>query len=478
MTHKGLKNIYAVILAGGAGSRFWPLSRLDQPKQFIKLYNHKYSLIQETLQRVLRITNPERIIVVSNLLYRYQLKKHLTPFRFNPNNIISEPEGKNTALAIGVAAAWLNKISPDSVMVVLPSDHVIKNKRRFVFILKNGIEAAKKGYLVTLGIKPLYPHTGYGYIKATKTKIPFGERPFFVVDRFVEKPDIKRAKKFIENKNFYWNSGIFIWKSSVILEEFKESLPYLYKKLEYLKAGFNKEMLKKIYRDADSISVDDGILSKSRRVIMTVADIGWNDISSFQAFDDISKKDKNGNILNARSVDIDSRNITVLGNDRLIATIGLDNVVIVDTDDALLISRKDRTQDVRKIVLKMKEQKMGEYITHTTVVRPWGHYKVIKEGKGFKIKLVEVEPGKRISLQYHNFRSEHWVIVQGVAKITCSNKCMYAKRNESVFIPPKTVHRLENDSNVLLRIVEVQSGDYISEDDIIRLKDDYERITV
>lgn len=461
---------YAVILAGGVGSRFWPLSRELEPKQFLNLNGNK-SLFQQTIKRILPLIPPENIYIVGNRLHNFELKRQVSNFSIPEGNIILEPEGKNTAPAIGLAARFILLQHSEAIMFVLPSDHFISNKRGFLHTLKQTAKLAEKDYLVTLGIPPNMPHTGYGYIKINPG-LKFQKA--YRVEKFIEKPDLEKAKEFLRVKRYFWNSGMFVWKAKVILEEIKTYLPELMKKLKDLEPS--TDINEKIWNQIQPISIDYGILEKSRRTAVIVArGIGWSDLGSWSALSDVLPKNKNGNLIQADSIDISSKNISVFGNSRLIATIGLENLIISDTQDALLICEKSKAEKVKEIVRILNQNGRCERLVHKIVKRPWGSYTVLNTGKGFKVKVLEVLSHKRLSLQRHKFRSEHWVVVQGEAKITNGGRIYHLKENESTYISKGSVHRLENPINRPLKIIEVQCGQYLEEDDIERLEDDYQR---
>ena len=458
---------YAVILAGGVGSRFWPMSRELEPKQFLPLSGEK-SLLQETVSRVLPLVGAERMLIISNQQYKFQIEEQLREFGVPEANIILEPQGKNTAPAVGFAAWRIAQKDPDAVMLVLPADHHIAKPAKLRSILKTAIKTAGKGKLVTIGIVPTRAHTGYGYIKTRSSRAQVRR-----VERFVEKPDQKTAEKYLRHGGYLWNSGMFVWKAGVILEEIKAYLPDLYRRLKKMKSDvIDPGAWKRI----KGISVDYGILEKSRRVMVIPArDLGWSDLGSWNALSEIQKKDKSGNVLKGDCLDLGSRGTTVVGHSHLIATIGLKDVVVVDTEDAVLVCDKNRTEDVKHLVLRIKERKRPEHFTHKTVKRPWGAYTVINHGNGFKVKLVQIAPNKRLSLQRHFKRSEHWVVVEGEAKVTIGRDVYFRGPNQSIYVPPKGVHRLENASAKPLKIVEVQCGSYLEEDDIERVEDDFVR---
>ncbi len=467
-----MNNTYAVILAGGVGSRFWPLSRELEPKQFLQ-FNGNKSLLQQTIQRILPLVAAQNVYVVSNEQYKFQIQHQVAEFAVPAGNIILEPQGKNTAPAVGLAAAYIFKRDAQAVMIVLPADHHINRPERLTAVLKKAIEAAGANKLVTIGIKPSCAHTGYGYIK-TKGPATNSLAGRHKVIKFTEKPDKKTAEKYIKAGNYFWNSGMFVWKAGVILDEIKAYLPELFRTLALISQA--KELDARIWAKILPISIDYGILEKSKRVMVIPAkDLGWSDLGSWSAFSAICNKDKNGNVLQADCVDFDSKDISIFGKSRLIATIGLKDTVIVDTDDALLVCDKSRTEDVKKVVDHIKFAKRLEHFTHKTVKRPWGSYTVINNGNGFKVKLVQIDPRKRLSLQRHLKRSEHWVVVEGEAKITIDRDVYFRGPNQSIYVPQKGVHRLENSGTTTLKIVEVQCGSYLEEDDIERVEDDFLR---
>jgi len=459
-------NTYAVILAGGIGSRFWPLSRELEPKQFLS-FKGKQSLLQQTIERVLPLVPAENIIIIGSVQHKFELEGQVASYKISETNIILEPCGKNTAPAIGLAARMIVKRDSEATMIVLPADHYIPNEKKLLTLFKEGIKLAQEDYLVTIGIESTSAHTGYGYIKIRQQAV--GNRQqgkACSVEKFTEKPDQKTAQKYFKSKQYFWNSGMFIWKAAVILEEIKNYLPDLSSRLSLTK-----------WNSIKPISIDYGVLEKSRRVVMLPGkDLGWSDLGSWSAFSAICDKDKNGNIFQADAVDFDSQEVSVFGKSRLIATIGLKDLVIVDTDDALLVCDKNRTEEVKKVVDHIKLNKRQEHISHKTVKRPWGSYTVMNTGMGFKVKLVQIYPHKRLSLQRHLQRSEHWIVVEGEAKITVGRDVFYRKSNESIYVPKKGVHRLENATNKSLKIVEVQCGQYLEEDDIERMEDDFKRI--
>jgi len=491
------KSVYAVILAGGVGSRFWPLSRQLEPKQFHSVIG-KRTLIQDTVWRIKDKIKNDKIFLVTNSAYFFDLQKQIASFRIPKQNILLEPEGKSTAPAIGWVAKCLYNRDPEAIMIVLPSDHLILKAKKFLQILDSAVRLALEDHLVTLGVRPARPDTGYGYLKISEKRPPrrragkaparqksggqSGKLEYYMVERFLEKPNQQKADEYFRDKHYLWNSGIFVWKARVILEEMKRYLPNLYTRLEDLKGeGFNR-----VWKKLPTISIDYGILEKSRKVVTLPAEIGWSDLGSWQALSQAVKKDKDGNIIRADCINLDSKGLFVLGSERLITTVGLRDLVLVDTPDALLVCRKDLSQRVKDIVEILKKKRRPEHILHKTVKRPWGSYTVLNVNRGFsakgrpasgwKIKLVEVYPGNRLSLQLHRKRAEHWVVVEGIAKVQTGKQIRLVKSNQSIYIPAQKLHRLGNPAKTPLRIVEVQTGNYLEEDDIVRFKDDYERL--
>lgn len=466
--------IYAVILAGGVGSRFWPFSRELEPKQFMQLAGEK-SLLQDSVGRLRKIISPENTYIVTNRAYLYEIEKQVKKFRIPTDNIILEPQGKNTAPAIGLCCRLIEKLDPDAVVIVMPSDHYIDKQINFLGDIKKAIACAGQGLLVTIGIKPKFPSTGYGYIKiAQKLKSwQVQKQGYYNVERFLEKPDLKKASKYYKDKNYFWNSGIFIWSAKDFLKEVKTYLPKLYQSLMLIDS---KENIAKVWHKIEPVSVDYGIMEHSNKIALIPASFYWTDLGSWDALNEIIPKDKNGNIIKADVLDLNSKGICVFSrSNRLISTIGLKDLIIADTPDALLVCDKYKAQEVKKIVEKLKSANRREHFVHKTEKRPWGSYTVLEMGAGFKIKLIEIEPKKRLSLQRHKKRAEHWVVVAGSAKVTSASGTRIVNSNQSIYIPKGVKHRLENQTRSLVKIVEVQTGSYLEENDIERFSDDFKR---
>jgi len=463
---------YAVILAGGVGSRFWPFSRELEPKQFMKIIGEE-SLLQATVQRLKGVVRPAHTYIVTNNIYFYEVKAQVAGSGIPDKNIILEPEGKNTAPAIGLCARLISRIDKDALLLVLPSDHYIKNAGNFKKTLKKAVACAKRDLLVTIGMKPAAASTGYGYIKVSeKAKAGRGVE-YLAVDKFLEKPDLNKAGKYFKDKRFYWNSGMFIWKAQVFLEEAKKYLPKLHAKLRLINSVND---IPGVWPHIEAISVDYGIMEHSRRIALIPATFYWTDLGSWDALAEIFPKDKKGNIANSNTLTLDSRGICVFtrGN-RLVSTIGIKDTVIADTPDALLVCDRNKTQDVKRLVDKLKSLKRRERRVHLTERRPWGSFTILEEGDFFKIKLIEISPRRRLSLQRHKSRAEHWVVVTGQARVTSGRKTSLVRSNQSIYIPQGVKHRLENLTAKPVRIVEVQTGSYLGEDDIERFKDDFKK---
>ena len=465
-----------VILAGGSGTRLWPLSRKSFPKQFLKLNENK-SLLQKTIERFLKISNFEDIIIMTNKDYKFLVFVELKNSGFNipEKNIVLEPDIKNTAPAIALAMKFaLEKleVNQEDVLFVSPSDHIIKPEDKFLKYLKKAEILAKKGYIVTFGIKPDKPETGYGYIKAKNDKqnselLDLGAFP---VEKFTEKPDLKTAKKYLSEGNYFWNSGMFCFSIKTMQEEFAKFEPEIAKIFD-----LNFEETVKNFSKLPKISIDYAVMEKTNKAVVLPLDIYWSDIGSWNAVYEALDKDEAQNVKIGEIISIDTKKSLILSNKRLVVACGVEDLAIIDTDDAILIIKKDMSQKVRDIVNLLKKDEHPSVLEHKTVFRPWGSYTVLEEGPRYKIKKVVVNPGAKLSLQMHYHRSEHWIVVKGTAKVTIGNKESFVHENESVFVPPTTLHRLENPGKIPLEIIEVQSGEYLEEDDIVRFDDIYGR---
>jgi len=484
--------IQAVILAGGSGSRLWPLSRQQLPKQFLKL-NGAHSLLQETITRLQPLIAAQDVLIVTGEEHaKGEAYQALSPYQ-----TLLEPIGRNTAPAIAIAAAYLQQQGADPVMVVLPADHIIKEVAAFQASLQRAIAAAQTGMLVTFGIQPDRPDTGFGYIKtgsriavsglsesagnAISRTAQITQSGVFAVECFTEKPDLVTAEKFLREGNYFWNSGMFVWKASSILREIKQHLPQVDAVLQNIQAAVQRGetfavAVNKYFHLMPSISIDYGVLEKSNNVGLVPCEIGWSDVGSWDAVYDIAKKDADNNALQGNVLAIDCSNTLIRSDKRLVAAVGVENLCIIETADAILISPRGQSQRVREVVDALKGSGAKEQMAHVTVQRPWGSYTLLEdEHTGCKIKRITVVPGGKLSLQSHQHRSEHWVVVSGTATVTRGEEIFTVTKNESTYISIGTKHRLENRGVIPLHIIEVQVGEYVEEDDIQRYEDNYGR---
>ncbi len=465
-------SLFGVILAGGSGTRFWPLSRLQYPKQVLRLLGTE-SMLQATIERLLPLIPLERLIVVTNASQEDVIRLELHKKNWEGVKLVIEPLGRNTAAAVGLAAASLPETAEPAVLAVFPADHYIKEQEEFLAALTEGAHWAAQGSVVTFGITPATPETGYGYIQAGA---PLDETTTARRGvRFIEKPPLTQAERFLAEGNFYWNSGIFLFRRDVLLEAMASLLPDLYQGLQALQGDPGPAKVTEIYQDLPNISLDHGILEKISDFVVLPVNLGWSDVGTWGALRHLFPQDAQGNVTLGRTVSLENKDCLIYAQDRLVASLGLENMVVVDTPDATLICPLTKIQEVKDIVAELNRQNMTESICHLTVERPWGEYTVIESGPGYKVKAIVVYPGKRLSLQYHNYRAEHWVVVQGTALVTIGKEVTRVHANESVYVPVKTPHRLENQSPENLKIIEVQTGPYLEEDDIIRLNDDFWR---
>ncbi len=462
-----IQQVNAVILAGGSGSRLWPLSRQDLPKQFLALEGNT-SLLQSTIDRLQPLIAAENVLIVSQETHAKGEAYHC----LRPYQNLYEPVGRNTAPAIALAAAYLLRTGEDPVMVVLPADHIIKQPATFRQHLADAIEIAAQGQLITFGIQPTRPDTGFGYIQIA----PGGTR-HHKVQRFTEKPDLATAQQFLTQGDYFWNAGVFVWKASVILQEVAQYLPELHQIIQEILAHDDFEAAVKMhFHRMPSISIDYGVLEKSARVSLIPCDIGWNDVGSWQAVHEVSTQDAAGNALQGDVIAVNCKNSLIRAEKRLVAAIGMEDVCIVETADAVLVTRNTQSQEVRSVVAALQERGSQEHVCHTTVRRPWGSYTVLEEdSSGFKVKRIEVAPGASLSLQSHQHRSEHWVVVAGVATVSNNGQISELHPNQSTYIPMGHQHKLENKGSEPLYLVEIQVGRYLGEDDICRHEDGYGR---
>ncbi len=463
--------MYGLILAGGSGSRLWPLSRELYPKQLLNIQNTE-SLLQATFERLIDLIPAKNIISMTGVKHVSNVRYQLSKITDNPI-VLSEPISKNTAPAIAIATQYISKKSEDDpVILVVPSDHLIKDIKAFSKTVIEGEKIANKGYIVTFGIKPSYPETGYGYINVTNNKIENG----FKVNKFVEKPDTELAEKYIADGNYYWNSGIFMFKASTLLNELRTCSSDIYELLNNFDFTKSDEIPYTEFDKMPSISIDYAVMEKSDKIALLKLESDWNDLGSWKSIYDVSNKDSDGNVKIGHVLDEGSKNSLIYSSSKLVATIGLEDAVIVETEDAILACKSDRTQDVKKIFDTLKKQNDNTHLVHKTVYRPWGYYTVLAEGNGFLTKMIQVNPGQKLSVQSHNHRSEHWVVLEGMAKVLLEGKEHILSPGHSIDIDVKEIHSLQNPFDEVLKIVEVQKGDLLIEEDIVRYEDMYGRV--
>lgn len=457
-----MSNIYGLILAGGSGSRLWPLSRELYPKQLLNIQNTE-SLLQATFDRLKECIEPENIVSLTGVKHYSNVRYQLSAITENPI-VLSEPISKNTAPAIVLGTKYvMENTKSDPVILVVPSDHMIKDIKGFAETIKEGEKLALEGKIVTFGIKPTYPETGYGYINSKTNK-------------FVEKPNEELAKKYLEDGNYYWNGGIFMFKASVLMEEVAKCAPEIYEKMKNFDFSSSGEIPFTEYDKMPNISIDYAVMEKSDKVTMVVLKSDWNDLGSWKSIYDVSKKDEDGNVKIGHVLDEGSKNSFVYSSSKLVATIGLEDIILVETEDAVLACKADKSQDVKKIFDTLKKQNDNTHLIHKTVYRPWGYYTVLGQGKGFLTKMIQVNPAQKLSVQSHNHRSEHWVVLEGTAKVLLEGKEYILSPGHSVDIPVKAIHSLQNPYEEVLKIIEVQKGDLLIEEDIVRYEDMYGRV--
>ncbi|MCK0067966.1 mannose-1-phosphate guanylyltransferase/mannose-6-phosphate isomerase [Kordiimonas laminariae] len=471
------KTIYPVILSGGSGSRLWPMSRSKFPKQFLPMLGNK-SLFVQALERVGTDYGFGMPLVVANEHHRFIVNEQADKAGIELQSVILEPVGRNTAPAIAVAALQAAKADPDALLLFLASDHVILDTPGFHKAVNAAACAAKKGYLVCFGMNPTRAETGYGYIQAGEAIE--GAKGTCVIESFKEKPDASTAAAYLADGGYSWNSGMFMFAASTILEEFEKLQPEMLTAckmaLESAKPDLNfLRMGEREFGGVPADSIDYAIMEKTDRAAVVPAEFGWSDVGSFSALAGVQDADADGNVTVGDVLTVDTKNTFVHGDGHLIATVGVENLVVVATDDAVMIANKDRDQDVKKVVEQLKAGKRAEVDFHSTVYRPWGNYRTLAMGDRYQVKEIEVYAGKRLSLQKHHHRAEHWVIVEGSAVVTRDEEEMLLTENQSVYLPVGAVHRLYNPGKIPLRLIEVQSGSYLGEDDIVRLEDDFNR---
>ena len=479
------KDFYALILAGGSGSRLWPMSRELYPKQLLRL-NQEHTLFESTFLRLIDNIDDKNIISITNVKHepgvRMQLKGLKEKFfRKDDYKIITEPIGRNTAPAIALATKYIKNLSgrlADPIILVVPSDQTVLDEKAFSKTIEKGFELAKNGYIVTFGIKPAKIDTGFGYIKTQKNKKLTEIEPCSLkVAEFKEKPDYETAKEYVESGKYYWNGGLFMFKASVMEAELKKYAKEIYEKAEAIDISDGLPTVEyQTFKDMPDISIDYAVMENSKKIALVPLECGWNDLGSWEAIYDISEKDKNGNCITGNVIDINSENSMIYSTSKLVTTVGLKNTVVVETEDAVLVCDKSQTQEVKKIYNKLKERNDDSHKVHKTVFRPWGYYTVIQEGEGFLTKCIMVNPKAKLSLQLHHHRSEHWVVLEGKALVVKGEEKYELLPGEHIDLAIEEIHSLQNPYDEPVKILEVQRGDILDENDIERLEDIYGRV--
>ena len=463
-----------VILSGGSGTRLWPYSRSAYPKQFLPLVSERTML----LETVLRFNESDTPIVVCNEEHRFMVAEQLRSIDVQANSIILEPVGRNTAPAIALAALRVLQ-KEDQLLIELPADHIIPDLDAFLAAVSTAESAAMQGDLVTFGVVPTYAETGYGYLKAGDARV--GSSEVFSVDQFLEKPNVKNASKYIECGDYFWNSGMFLFKASRYIEELQKHAPEMVAAcraalelatddLDFVRVD------KSSFEACPSDSIDYAVMEKTDRAVMVPLDAGWNDVGSWASLWSASEKDENGNSIKGDVIAEDTTDCYIQGESKLIATVGLESVVVVQTDDTILVATKDKVHNVKQIVERLKQMDRPETMFHRKVFRPWGYYDSIDYGERFQVKRLMVKPGAKLSVQMHHHRAEHWVVVSGTAEVRNGDNIMMLNENGSTYIPIGVTHSLANPGTLPLEIIEVQSGSYLGEDDIVRFEDVYGRM--
>ncbi|GMR01018.1 MAG: mannose-1-phosphate guanylyltransferase/mannose-6-phosphate isomerase [Gammaproteobacteria bacterium] len=468
--------ITPVVLSGGSGTRLWPLSRKLHPKQLLPLLNET-SLLQDTINRLQGLKDIEKTVVICNEEYRFMVAEQARSTSIGVSAIILEPIGRNTAPAIALAAINAMQTDEDAVLLVLPADHDIKNVSEFHKAIETGLQQAQQNRFVTFGIVPDSPETGYGYIKSAAS---VGVNEVADIDKFVEKPDLETATKYLKEGGYYWNSGMFMFKASEYLNALQEYSPEIYnasKKamsvaqcdMDFIRVGVEE------FKKCPSDSIDYAVMEKVKNAVVIPVDFGWSDVGSWSALHEIGERDENNNIFIGDIKSVSTKNSYVRAETKLVTTLGVEDLIIVDTADALLVANKNHVQGIKEIVNALTDESREEVILHKRVCRPWGCYQGIDQSDRFQAKRITVNPGAVLSLQLHHHRAEHWIVVNGTAKVTKGDDVFILSENESTYIPLGTKHRLENIGKIPLELIEVQTGSYLGEDDIVRFDDVYGR---
>ncbi|MGK5092945.1 mannose-1-phosphate guanylyltransferase/mannose-6-phosphate isomerase [Deltaproteobacteria bacterium TL4] len=468
-----------MILAGGSGSRLWPYSRTMSPKQFLNLGSTHESLLQDTYKRLTKVVQPQDVYIVGAKAHEYELIHQMDEISsdFKKEHLLLEPMGRNTAPAILWGLLQIPEDQRNEAVVILPADHLIAAEKQFIKALLEAEALTHEGWLVTFGIRPDRPETGYGYIKAG-TPLSVGYR----VEKFVEKPDLATAKEYIQSDAYTWNAGIFMATATMLLGEYRAYAEALYDTFHEVQSTEQNLLeiknISKVYAKIPSDSIDYAILEKSQKVAILPVDMEWSDLGSWEGIHQVSEKDENGNVTRGNVISRDTKNCLIFTTKKLVTSIGVEDLIIVETDDALLVCDMKRSQDVKNLVETLKQEDRYEYKFHTTVMRPWGSYTVLHETPHFKIVIMELLPGRRMSLQRHRHRNEHWVVAHGTADVICGKESLLLSENESIRVPQTVIHRLGNSGKIPLNVIEIQHGAYLGLDDIERFADDFGQETI
>jgi mannose-1-phosphate guanylyltransferase len=468
--------IVPVVMAGGSGSRLWPMSRTLHPKQFLQLHGDN-TMLQQTVTRLDGLTS-EKPLVICNEEHRFIVAEQLRALdQLGP--VVLEPVGRNTAPAVALAALQIAQEQPEALMLILAADHVIQDVAAFQASATKAASAAGDGKLVTFGIVPDKPETGYGYI----CKGDQSGEAIWSVEQFVEKPDLATAESYLASGNYLWNSGMFLFRADAYLNELEAHRPDILEACRKAMAHVEPDLDfvrvdQAAFEACPDDSIDYAVMEKTKDAVVVPMDAQWSDVGSWASLWDVEQKDAAGNVLNGDVIAIDTQDCLVTTEEKLVATVGLKDLVIVDTKDALLVAHKDQSQQVKKVIAQLKESGRNEHYIHREVYRPWGKYDSIDSGHRYQVKRITVKPGEKLSTQMHHHRAEHWIVVSGTAQVRIGEKTQLLAENQSVYIPLGEVHFLENPGKVPLELIEVQSGSYLGEDDIVRFEDRYGRVNV